>query len=431
MTIREADWDALVLGGGMAGLSAAVRLRRLVPAARILLVDAEPWHTLRPKLPEAVGGFCDCAVRLPLHELLGEQGVAFQRATVTHIDPEAHRVRLDGAETGIPYRTLLVALGSVPAVPQVASGPTARALPLWSFEDACGLRRRLSLLATRARRTGDASPLSVAVIGGGFVGIEIAAAASSLLRALVVGTSLTPRVTVIERGPRLLPWQPRAFANAVAGQLAGRGVAIATSHEVIGIDAHGVDLDNGERVAAVTVVWAGGVRAHPAVATVGDPRLGGRIPVSMALEARAHTDIYVAGDDAVLPIPQPLPPFDRSAASAAAMGRHAAQSIARQWTGRPARPYHLRPTPLLVALDPHHVLGLDTDGRMFQRLAPLLEQAALARHIWRVGGARTLAATFRETFWEPWRRRAAEVECPAPDFQEAAPVLWGMPRVHP
>lgn len=57
MQDMRSPWDAVVLGAGIGGLSAAVGLRQSAPAARrILVVDRAPWHTLRPKLPEAVGG---------------------------------------------------------------------------------------------------------------------------------------------------------------------------------------------------------------------------------------------------------------------------------------------------------------------------------------------------------------------------------------
>ena len=425
-------WDAVILGGGMGGLSAAVRLRQLAPTARrILVVEAAAWHTLRPKLPEAVGGYCRCNVRLPLADLLAARHVSFLQADVRAIDPASHRVSVqtDGDHVWtLDYGTLVVALGSVPAVP-VGPGEAGRLLPLWSFDDACGLRRRLGLMASRAKRVADAGPLSIAIVGGGFIGAEVASAVAGLSRALVAGTSLQPQITLLEREARILPNQAPAFSRMVTSALAARGVCVRAGRRVTEIGHDTLTLDDGTAVPAATAVWTGGVRPHPVVAGLAGTEHGGRIPVSDLLEARGLPDVFVAGDDACPPGPEAVAPFNRSASYAAAAGHLVAENVAARWRGRPGRRFRPHVAPLLIELDPRHVLGLTAGGRLLVGAAPLLKQAAMARHIWRVGGWRTLRAMFRRTFWEPWSRRAPEVQCPSPDVQEAVPVLFA--RLHP
>ena len=424
-------WDAVILGAGMGGLSAAVRLRRLASAARrILVVEAAPWHTLRPKLPEAVGGYCRCALRLPLGDLLATQHISFLQAEVQAIDPASRRVSVqtDGNHAWtLEYGTLVVALGSIPAVPS-GPGEAERLLPLWSFDDACGLRRRLALLASRAKRLGDASPISVAVVGGGFIGTEVASAVAGLTQALAAGSSLQPQITLVEREARILPNQAPAFSRMVTQALADRGVRVLAGRRVTNIGHDTLQCDDGTTVPATTAVWTGGVQPHPALAGLAGTEHGGRIPVSDQLESSVFPGVFVVGDDACPPGPEALAPFNRSASYAAAAGRQAAENVAARWHGRPGRPFRPHLAPLLIEFDPRHVLGLTAGGRIFARPAPLLKQAAMARHVWRVGGWRTLRAMFRRTFWEPWSRRAPEVGCPSPDVQEAVPVLFA--RLH-
>lgn len=424
-------WDAVVLGAGMGGLAAAVRLRRLASGQRrILVIDQAAWHTLRPKLPEAIGGACRCAVRLPLAELLSARRISFLQAEVRAIDPWSRQVsvRTDGAhDWTVRYGALIVALGSVPAPSPGPGGAAARALPLWSFEDACALRRRLGLLAARARRQGDAEALSVAVLGGGFVGVEVASAVARLTGALVAGTPLRPVTTLVEAQGGILPEQPPSFGRRVAAALRARGVRVISGHRAAHVGPDALLLDDGTRVPATTLVWTGGVRPHPALAGLGPTDPGGAVPVSTGLDVRDLGDVFVVGDAARLPGPHPPRPFDHSAAGAAAMGRHAAANLAARWRGRSERAFRLRPAPLLVELDARHVLGLTAGGRRLVRPAPLLKQVALARHVWSVGGWRTLRAVFGETFWEPWRRRTPETDCPPPAAQDAVPVLLGGP----
>jgi len=424
-------WDAVVLGAGMGGLSAAVRLREIAPAARrILVVEAAAWHTLRPKLPEAIGGYCRCAVRLPLGDLLAARHISFLQADVQAIDPASDRVSVqtDGDHVWtVEYGTLVVALGSIPAVP-TGLGEAGRLLPLWSFDDACGLRRRLALLANRAKRLADASPISVAVLGGGFIGTEVASAVAGLSRALVAGAPIQPQVTLLEREARVLPNQSPAFSRMVTGALEARGVRVLAGRRVADIGHDTLTLDDGTLVPATTLVWTGGVRPHPALAALTGTEHGGRIPVSDRLEASGFRAVFVVGDDARPPGPEAPVPFNRSASYAAAAGRLAAENVAARWRGRPGRPFRPHPAPLLIEFDPRHVLGLTPGGHILVGAAPLLKQAAMARHVWRVGGWRTLRAMFRRTFWDPWCRRGPEVQCPSPEVQEAVPLLF--PRLH-
>ena len=107
------------------------------------------------------------------------------------------------------------------------------------------------------------------------------------------------------------------------------------------ITAEGVELADGRRVAAATVVWAAGVRAHPLAAALGtDVDRRGRVVVAGDLSVPGHPDVFAIGDIAGAPLgggadgvcPQVAQPAIQG-------GRHVAAQIANRLRGRPTEPF--------------------------------------------------------------------------------------------
>ncbi|MGD9527837.1 NAD(P)/FAD-dependent oxidoreductase [Pseudonocardia sp.] len=224
----------VVVGAGECGTRAAFTLREEGFDGAITLVGAEPELPYeRPPLSKtwALRPLCDAAA-------LRDARIGLLRGvTATGLDPGAHRLDLsDGRALG--YRSLLL-----------ATGARARTLP---FPGVHVLRTHADAVALRAQL---APGTRVGVIGGGFIGLELAGAASA------IGCP----VTVVELGPRLMG---RAVPEEVATVLAARHVAA------------GVDVRCGAAVTAVSPGPSGTV-----IALAG----GGRVEV----------DVVVAGIGAV------------------------------------------------------------------------------------------------------------------------------------
>lgn len=102
---------ALVLGGGVGGLVAANRLRKLLPSRhRVILFDRERQHVFQPSLLWlASGNRAPEQIQRPLAELV-RQGVEIQLGAVEAIEPEAHAVRV-GTQL-IRGDVLIIALGA-------------------------------------------------------------------------------------------------------------------------------------------------------------------------------------------------------------------------------------------------------------------------------------------------------------------------------
>jgi 3-phenylpropionate/trans-cinnamate dioxygenase ferredoxin reductase subunit len=224
----------VIAGAGECGTRAAFTLREEGWDGRIILAGAEPSPPYeRPPLSKTgeLKPICDT-------DALREAGITFLPGTeATGLDTAAHVLELAEGRR-LPYRSLLL-----------ATGARARRLPfggalvhlLRTRADAAALRERLR----PGRR--------VAVIGGGFIGLELASSAAAL-----GGT-----VTVIELGPRLMG---RAVPARVAAVMAERHVAA------------GVDIRCGTGVTglaqtasgiAITLAEGGTVEADVVVAGVG------------------------------------------------------------------------------------------------------------------------------------------------------------------
>lgn len=212
----------LIIGAGQAAISAAEALRAGGHTDPITLLGDEPcgpYH--RPPLSKAwLAGEMDAAqlvMRAP--ELLAKKGINLRTSVrVQAIDRAARTVRLDGGER-LPYAGLVLATGARPrplAVPG-ADAPNVHALR--TRADAQGLAADLQ----RCRAQG----LPVVVVGGGFIGLEVAATARKLGLA----------VTVIEAAPRLLG---RVLAPLLSDWYAelhrGHGVTLALGEGVSAIE---------------------------------------------------------------------------------------------------------------------------------------------------------------------------------------------------
>jgi 3-phenylpropionate/trans-cinnamate dioxygenase ferredoxin reductase subunit len=272
----------VVIGGGQAGMEAGSALRVLGYDAPILLICDEPHPPYqRPPLSkDYLLGKLD-AERLPLRAeaYYDKQRIGLlmgQRATT--IAPQVKRVRLHSGAV-IPYDHLILALGARNR-PLPVKG-AERALYLRTRDDADAIRDRLD----RAQ--------SVAVIGGGFIGLELAAAARTLGK----------RVTVIEAGPRLMARAvPPLLSDFFRDVHRSEGVEILLGATVEEIEPAAVKLGDGTRRAADVVLAGIGVIPNTELAHDAGLAIGDGIVVDEFLRT-SDPDIFAIGDCAEHPNP--------------------------------------------------------------------------------------------------------------------------------
>lgn len=236
----------LVLAGAghahLATLHAASELRR----RGIQLTVVDPEETLRYSgmAPARVGGrVADRALSIPVADIVRRGGAEFIRARVTGIDAGARRVEFEGG--ALSFDALSCAIGSV-VVPTMTIAPDA--------PDPIGVKPVGGLISGAADTMAllDRAPSgsrSIAVVGGGPSGIELAGA---LLRRGVA-------VTLVTSGSQPARRLDPRVGEIAADNLRRRGAEIHFNSPVERIDGTGVTLATGGHIPAARVFLATGL----------------------------------------------------------------------------------------------------------------------------------------------------------------------------
>ena len=367
----------VVVGAGFAGGSF---LRNLPPALRrpgeTLLVDRGEEYAFIPLIHEvAVGRVHPDSVRSPITPNT-DAYYDVLRAEATGVDlPNNTVLTSSGA---IRYRYLVLAPGSVAAPPP--GGLSSYFQTFWSLAHALELRGTLNGAWHKALSRGTLPPggLTVAIVGGGATGVELAAEVAALFGYLRKRTARVPteepRVVLLEATHRLMDWLDPYFHEVAVEGLTRLGVEVRLNSPVTGADAEGVEAGN-ERLPAATRVWTTGIRANPLIRDLpGEHDDAGRVSVSERLTLPEHPEVYILGDGGVYEHPRhgPLPP---TASVAVQQGPYAARDVERRLRGVPEerrRPFEFFNRGYVVSLGPESgvadPLGVKIKGRAAQAL---------------------------------------------------------------
>jgi 3-phenylpropionate/trans-cinnamate dioxygenase ferredoxin reductase subunit len=261
----------LIVGGGMTADAAVRGIRELDPDGTVGLVSAEPHPPYnRPPLSKGLWKGAPLERVWRNTEALGV--TLYLGRTVRHLDPGAKQAT-DDAGTVYTFEKVLLATGGTPRR-LAADG----AIYFRTLDDYLALRR----IAEEKEH--------VAVIGGGFIGSEIAAALA------MNGKRVT--MTFLEEGigGRLFPAGLARFLNDYYRE---RGVEVLPGQSVRGIERVGeryiVHTDGGHRIESDAVVAGLGIRPETELAEMAGLPVEDGILVDEFLRA-GHPDVYAAGD---------------------------------------------------------------------------------------------------------------------------------------
>ena len=286
----------LIVGSGFAGMWAAVSAARLSEqqgnnSLEIAVLAPLPELRVRPRFYEEKVS----TLVAPLTDLFAELDITFIAGHAEQIDTTAKTVLYrmsNGAHATASYDRLILATGSQTKRPPIA-GLADYAFDIDQLESAQVFERHLDSLALRPSTP---ERNTVVVCGGGFTGIELATELPARLRARF-GDNTEIKIVVVERGPVIGGRYSDTLRKTIAEASEALGVEWRLESEVEAIDAHGVTLKNGERIAAATVVWTAGVEANPLSLQIdGERDSQGRLVVTETLQVPAHPDVYATGD---------------------------------------------------------------------------------------------------------------------------------------
>jgi NADPH-dependent 2,4-dienoyl-CoA reductase/sulfur reductase-like enzyme len=186
----------VIVGGVAGGMSAATRARRMNESAEIVVLEKGDYISFANcGLPYYLGGTIRSEQRLLVttpQAVQARYAIDVRvRHEVTAIDRSVRQVAVTDLESGqrytLGYDKLILATGATPIVPPVEHVRAPNVLLLRSMEDTQAVQRWLV----------EQRPARVAIVGAGFIGLEMAEAMHQ--RGLVV--------TVIEKAPHA-PWPP-------------------------------------------------------------------------------------------------------------------------------------------------------------------------------------------------------------------------------
>jgi NAD(P)H-nitrite reductase large subunit len=272
----------VIVGNGVACVTAAQAITQAEPAAEVHIFGAEPYpYYRRPLLWEFIAGQIEQdALYFRPPAWYAERGMHLHLGVqATALDPAAHRLTLADGSTA-EYDRLLLATGGRSFVPPVEGTDKEGVFTLRTLEDA----RAIKAYAQRAS--------AAVVIGGGLLGLETARA----LRTAGLD------VTVVEFFPYLLPRQlDTEGADVLQSLLEAQGLQVITSGATEAIlgegRADGIRLKDGRVVAGELILFSTGIRSETALAQAAGLEVNRGVIVDEHLQTSAE-DIFAAGDAA-------------------------------------------------------------------------------------------------------------------------------------
>lgn len=275
----------IIVGGVAGGMSAATRLRRLDNDAEIVVLEKSGFVSYANcGLPYYIGGVItkeqDLLLQTP--ESLNKRFRLDVRvkSEVTGIDPAKKSVTVHNLESGesyeLGYDKLILSPGATPIVPPIDG--IERAMTLRTVED-----------TKRIFNAVDAKPVSAVVIGGGFIGVEVAEN--------LVHRGIT--TALIEASSQVLAPLDPEMALLVENEMRKHGVDLRLGVSATKINSNSVTLSDGNEIPAEIVILAIGVRPDTNLAKSAGLTIGARGGIQVdENNLTSDKNIYALGDAA-------------------------------------------------------------------------------------------------------------------------------------
>ena len=371
----------VVVGGGAGGLELVTRLGHTLGKrgrAHITLIEKARTHFWKPHLHEIAAGSMD--INSHAIDYLAQShwhGFRYRLGAMVGLDRERREVQvapvLDDEGTPITppytrgYDTLVIATGSH-TNDYGTPGVHEHAIALETPEEADRFHRRMVNACIRAHVQGAAQGshhVTVAIVGAGATGVELAAELRKALRLLVtygldqIDPERDIEIHLIEAGPRILSALPQRIADAAAELLKGLGVQVRCGTPVSAVRADGLELRDGSFLRAQLVVWAAGVKAPAWMKDLAglETNALNQLVVRPTLQTTRDDAVFAIGDCAAAPWLGHQGMVPPRAQAAHQQASHLAKQLPRHMRGQPLKPWRYRDFGSLVSLGEHTTVG--------------------------------------------------------------------------
>ena len=326
----------VILGGGFGGLAAA---RAMSKTADVTVVDRHNFQTFLPLLYQvSTAGLAADHVAYPIRGALRKTNTKFRMASPISIDHKNKEVKLDSSEI-LKFDHLVVALGSVTADFGIP-GVNEHTLGMKTVHEALAIRAEIMRRFEDLCRFEDNTKFSIAVVGGGPTGVEMAGAIAELIRGPLKSDQANAAahidISLIEAGPNLLPSFAPSLSAKTKKDLEKLGVKVLLNTPVKAVEHRKIILNDNSSIPAEITVWAAGVKGSDAMAQLSLPILNNRLAVEPTMQVKNYPNIWALGDiaGALGKDGRPLPMV---APVAIQQGKFIAKQIARVVENKPLK----------------------------------------------------------------------------------------------
>ena len=351
----------VIVGGGFAGLRVIRNLARF--NAKIILIDRHSYHTFIPLLYQVATGFiAPETIAYPLRKCVRPfKNTRLIQAEVQKVDFIAKIVQFTTVEdkialsnslnkpqvTDLAYDYLVLATGSKTRFMGV-DGALEYALPMRTLNDAMAIRDRLignfeqaAVCLDPERRS---QLLTIAIIGGGATGVELAGSIVELIQGSLAKDYSTidlkeVKVILLHSGERLLADYPPQLSDYAVKQLRRRGVKVHFQSRVSRVMAKAIKLNDSTMLKTATIIWTAGVEAeYPQPAEKISTAKKDKICVNSNLQLPDYPEVYAVGDVAF--VKHNGEPLLGIAPEALQQGTAVGRNLRRQIKGLSPKPFN-------------------------------------------------------------------------------------------
>lgn len=335
----------LIVGGGFVGLRTATLLAGgMLKHSDVTLVSSSKTFVFTPWLVDLLAGSIPLKrMTAELSEVAKRDGFRFIHGTVTHLDHKQKQatIQSEGESQTISFDVAALCQGASTNFFGIP-GAESHAYQIKTPDHVERLRAKLDTYSEH---------VSINVVGAGPTGMETVFALHEYLES----KGKKAKVCLIQAAPRILPGFSQKLVDHAKHALAAASVSMIEGDPVVAVEADGVRLKSGSKMAAQLTIWAGGIKPNhidmqPALPN--DP--AGNISVDRSLQA--DENIFAAGDAAGILNPGNATP--KTAQVAMEMAPYLAKNIVRYLEGRKLSTYKHHSKGVILTAGPVGLLEL-------------------------------------------------------------------------
>jgi sulfide:quinone oxidoreductase len=286
----------MVLGGGIGGIVAANNLRRLLKNDRIVVVDQSPTHSFTGSYVWILGGTRTPAQVERKLSNLGKKGIDFVEGHVSHIDPQAGNVSVDGAEMAYDY---LIASPGADLDPESIPGLCCTGINLYEADGLAAAHDeitrfqggRIVIAICRQPYKCPAAPYEAALI------------IDNMLRRR--GVRDKTEIEIVTWEPAPMPVAGPAMGQAVLSMVKPRGIGYRNKSTIASFnpDEKYLSLEGGETIPYDLLLYVPPHKCAQVLRESGLTGEGGWVPVDPGTLSTKHENLFVIGDAAAVKLP--------------------------------------------------------------------------------------------------------------------------------